>query len=361
MLRTGAARARDVLGPRHPANMHSDLLAILACPSCSGRLTRMGEERGEGSVAEALVCESCSAEYPVVAGIPRFVGAKSYADSFGMQWNLFRTEQLDAAQGFSLSRRRFFSETEWSEESLRGRWILDAGCGAGRFLDVASAAGANVVGVDLSSAVDAADASLGDRPNVHLVQASIFALPFRPGVFDDAYSIGVLQHTPDPELAVKCVARTVCVGGRFAVSVYERKRWTPLYPKYLLRPFTKRLRPRTLLRLIRIGMPVLFPLAELTFRIPGVGRVARFLIPVSNYVGVNSRTSPGLSVRDRYQWAIMDTFDMFAPQFDLPQSEAELTAAMQSGSIVQISRTVTDPLCLSGTRGPVESRDSQLT
>ena len=55
---------------------------------------------------------------------------------------------------------------------MQGTWILDAGSG-GRFLDVASKIGCNVVGVDLSNAVDAARQTLAGRKNVHLVQASI--------------------------------------------------------------------------------------------------------------------------------------------------------------------------------------------
>src|SRR5204862_3929391 len=103
-----------------------------------------------------------------------------------------------------------------------GRLLLDAGVGAGRFAECAAAQGARVFGVDLTHAVDAAYASIGTRDNVNLAQADIFALPFRPGTFDLAYSIGVLHHTPDPAAAFGRVAATVAPGGRLAIYVYSR-------------------------------------------------------------------------------------------------------------------------------------------
>ena len=45
--------------------MEDWLLDLLACPDCQGTLARDGE---------TLVCADCGARYPVVRGIPRFVG-----------------------------------------------------------------------------------------------------------------------------------------------------------------------------------------------------------------------------------------------------------------------------------------------
>src|SRR5437879_5174915 len=159
--------------------MRRDLRAILVCPACAGELTLATHATDGGDVVEGtLACGSCGVTYPVTRSIPRFVTGSEYAGSFGLQWNKFRLEQLDSANGTTLSRDRFYAEPGWSAESMAGQWILDAGCGAGRFLDVATLTAARVVGVDLSSAIDAARTSLGARPNLHLVQAGIDRLPF---------------------------------------------------------------------------------------------------------------------------------------------------------------------------------------
>src|SRR5205807_2173325 len=77
----------------------------------------------------------------------------------------------------------------WRPPDYAGRLVLDAGVGAGRFAEVVAARGAEVVGIDLTEAVDAAFRHLGHREAVHVVQADIFSLPFRDEAFHLAYSI----------------------------------------------------------------------------------------------------------------------------------------------------------------------------
>src|SRR5205085_12165178 len=81
---------------------------------------------------------------------------------------------------------------------FRGKIGLDAGCGFGRSLYYAASYGAEVIGLDLSEAVEAARANTRDLPGAHVVQADIFHPPIRPGTLDFVYSIGVLQHLTDP-------------------------------------------------------------------------------------------------------------------------------------------------------------------
>ncbi len=315
--------------------MQTKLLEVLACPKCQGELSCAPSEVDSGGSIETgeLECRACHATYPIEAGIPRFVPKENYASSFGYQWNSFKAEQIDSINGTRLSEKRFYAETTWTKEWLEGKWVLDVGCGAGRFLDVVSKNGCDVVGVDLSNAVDAARVTLRDRKNVHLVQASIYELPFKPGVFDGCYCIGVIQHTPDPQRSLAALPKVLKKGGRIALSIYERNRWTLLNTKYLIRPVTKRLEKRTLLFGIKALMPVMFPITEVAFRLPLLGRVMRFAIPVANYVG-----DPELSIGQRYRWALLDTFDMLAPQYDQPQTEEEATRALSKEGIEEIKR-----------------------
>ena len=111
--------------------------------------------------------------------------------------------------GTDESERMLAATTGWSGEDYRGRLVLDAGVGAGRFAEIASNKGAEVVGVDLSQAIDAAYENIGSRPNVHLVQADIFAMPFRDGTFDMAYSVGCyttrrIPPPPSPAWPLPC-------------------------------------------------------------------------------------------------------------------------------------------------------------
>lgn len=292
-----------------------------------------------------LTCESCQAEYPVANGIPRFVEPDNYASSFGYQWNLFRKEQIDTHNGTTLSADRLWSETEWTKDELKGKWVLDAGCGAGRFLDAASKSEAQVVGIDISSAIDAAQTNLDGRENVHFVQASIYELPFREGTFDLAYCIGVIQHTPDTKESIRSVSRMVKDGGKVAFTIYGREKWyTKLFSKYWIRPITKRMKKETLLKAIQFVMPVAFPITNVLFKLPLVGPYFAFAIPVANYVN-----EPQLNREQRFAWAVLDTFDMLSPFYDQPMSEDEVKDAMTDAGVGDIGRP-TSVLNLTGVR-----------
>jgi len=315
--------------------MQIKLLDVLACPNCGGTLTcTTTETDSAGDVLEGrLDCASGEHQFPIEKSIPRFVPRDNYASSFGYQWNRFKLEQIDSANGTKLSANRFYSETEWTEEWLKGKWVLDAGCGAGRFLDVASNSEAQVVGLDISSAIDAARANLAGRTNVHFVQASIYDPPFRAGAFDGVYCIGVVQHTPDPQQAMRSLPRMLRPGGRIAVTAYERKPWTMLHSKYLLRPLTKRVDKRKLLTAIKTAMPLMFPLTSVLYRLPLLGRLFMIAIPVTNYVHETT-----LTTRQRYDWAVLDTFDVLSPQFDQPRTQQEVEEALSAGGVVELKR-----------------------
>jgi 2-polyprenyl-3-methyl-5-hydroxy-6-metoxy-1,4-benzoquinol methylase/uncharacterized protein YbaR (Trm112 family) len=314
--------------------MQRKLLDVLACPRCGGALTCTPiKTDGAGEVLEGRLDCASGHQFPIEDAIPRFVPRDNYAASFGYQWNRFKLEQIDSANGTKLSATRFYAETGWTKEWLKGTWLLDAGCGAGRFLDVASHSEAEIVGLDISSAIDAARSNLAGRKNVHFVQASIYEPPFRPGAFDGCYCIGVVQHTPDPQQTMQTLPRLLRPGGRLALTIYERKPWTKLNVKYLIRPLTKRLEKQTLLSAIRGVMPVVFPLTDLMFRVPLAGRLFMFAVPVANYVHERK-----LSRRQRYDWAILDTFDMLSPQYDQPQTQQEVEKALSAAGIGDLKR-----------------------
>jgi SAM-dependent methyltransferase/uncharacterized protein YbaR (Trm112 family) len=308
--------------------MNRKLLEILACPKCKSGLISSNPEADtldEG----ILACAACGTEYPVTKSIPRFVEPGNYASSFGYQWNLFRKEQIDSYNGTTLSADRFWAETGWKLEELKDKWVLDAGCGAGRFLDVASVSEGQIVGIDISSAIDAAQENLKGRGNVHFIQASIYELPFRECTFDFCYSIGVIQHTPEPERSLRSIAAQVMPEGKIAVTIYERRKWfTMLFTKYWLRPITKRMKKETLLNLVKGVMPVAFPVTDVLFRFPILGKVFMFMIPVANYVREKQ-----LNREQRYAWAVLDTFDMLSPQFDRQLTENEARKALVESEI----------------------------
>lgn len=101
--------------------------------------------------------------FPVVRGVPRFSPESNYINNFGMQWNAFRTTQIDRPDaGVAQSERRLFTATGWLPEALAGLDILEVGSGAGRFSrSILERTKANLWSVDCSSGVEANLASNG--------------------------------------------------------------------------------------------------------------------------------------------------------------------------------------------------------
>lgn len=292
--------------------LNDGLLEVLRCPSSGGALRAVVNP--SGSVIE-LMSESDGKRYPVKDGIPRFVPESNYADNFGMQWKMFSDTQLDSRSGLRISQDRFEHATKWTPDRLAGQLVLDAGCGAGRFAEIALKAGAYVIALDYSSAVDACLANLRAHPRLLVVQGDIYSLPFAPERFDFVYSLGVLQHTPNVRRAFLNLPRMLRPGGEICVDYYERWWGSALLPKYWLRPLTKRMRRDRLFRILEAATPALLGASDLVGRIPHAGRILRRAIPVANYRGVHP-----LDEQQLREWALLDTFDWLSPAFDNPQS-----------------------------------------
>ena len=98
---------------------------------------------------------------------------------------------------------------------FQGKVVLEGGCGKGRHTQLAANWGAReVIGVDLSDAVETAFAATRQLENAHIVQADIYHLPLAR-VFDYAFSIGVLHHLPDPRAGFRSLASKVRAGGTY--------------------------------------------------------------------------------------------------------------------------------------------------
>ena len=310
--------------------MKPSLLPFLRCPSCATALTLDTTDAGPEITAGTLTCESGAHRHPIVGGVPRFVSPDNYAASFGLQWNHFRRSQLDSHTGVPITRERFFASTRWRPEDLAGRRVLDLGCGSGRFAEVALSTGAHVVAVDYSQAVEACYENLGAHPHLDVVQGTVYELPFAPDSFDFVYCLGVLQHTPDPEAAFRALTRQVAPGGRIAIDLYPRFWRNLIWPKYWIRPFTARIAPARLFGLVQRLVPALLPISRVLGRVPRLGRQLRFAIPVANYEGIYPLTDTQLR-----EWAVLDTFDMWSPIHDHPQTAATIARWLSDAGLVE--------------------------
>ena len=295
--------------------MKAPLLQRLLCPRTLLPL-RLEHLASSETFEAKLISADGSCCYPIRNGIPRFVHESNYADNFGMQWNHFAKTQLDSHSGLPISAERFWKATGWSPMEMRDKWVLDVGCGSGRFAEIALSSGAQVVALDYSSAVDACLANLKHHPNLHVVQGDIFSLPFVPGSFDFVYSLGVLQHTPDVALAFAALPPMLVVGGNLCTDFYWKRLQTMIHMKYLLRPLTKRLDQQKLFAYLEKAVPIMLPISQALRRVPLIGKALQRFIPVADYSQTFRLTEQQLN-----EWALLDTFDWLAPRYDYPQTQ----------------------------------------
>lgn len=206
--------------------MLDELLDLLVCPACLAELdadfTDSNQEEGH------LTCTECARTYPVEGGVPQMLvdpdpEREVIAQGFGVQWKRYSQHKADGERQF----------LDWLQpvksDFFRGKLVLDGGCGRGHHVLNSAYFGAKmVVGVDLGKgSTEVARASTYNCPNAHIVRADLLALPFRPGTFDYAYSVGVLHHLPSPIDGFKSVLGKVRPGGHISAWVYglENNEW----------------------------------------------------------------------------------------------------------------------------------------
>lgn len=265
--------------------MKQRLLEFLACPECGSPLAlRSFRENSPVGVLEiqdgALLCDRCGIFFLISHYIPRMIPgylAKDvdFARRYWLELDLLRKTNREAGEavganplralqdatgrnfGFEWKRWNAFG---WGDEvsmektrkifdykvlftpaELAGKLVLDAGCGNGRYAAVASEYGGEVVGVDLSEAVDVAWENTKTDPKMHLIQGDLHKLPFKKNVFDFVFSNGVLMHTGDARRVFLSIASHLKDDGVISAHLYHKGNLFYEFNDWWLRAVTTRL------------------------------------------------------------------------------------------------------------------------
>lgn len=289
-------------------------------PSFYNRKYNKPYARQEGK----FVCEDKVVE--IVAGIPYFASEGSYASLFGDQWKAYKKTQLDSYTGVPLSENRINRCLGPLKDNLKGKVVLEAGCGAGRFTEVLLKHGATVVSSDLSSAVEVNQENFPQNDNHMVIQADINDMPFEDGVFDVVVCLGVIQHTPSSEETIKNLYRLVKNGGSLVIDHYtfSKDRLFRLAPLYRIG-----LRKKTASETIPITQRMVnkyLPLYKKYRHNKIITMLLNRITPVVTYY----RSLPQLNDQHQEEWAFLDTHDSLTDWYKNYRNKKQIAAAIAS-------------------------------
>ena len=214
--------------------MKPRILKYLCCPKCGkGLKLKSGREVNGEIKSGKLICGS-GHNFLIIRFIPRFVsrsnfssGKKQVQASFSEKWAKWRQ--------FNDWYKRFFED--WFMKKIgiadkagfaryfsRKKMMLDAGTGLGTKVEtMCRLSEGEVLGIDIAEgSVENAFRNTKKFSNAHIIQADLFNLPFKKGIFDFIVSDGVLHHTPDTRKAFLSLVPFLSKGGDIAIHVYKK-------------------------------------------------------------------------------------------------------------------------------------------
>lgn len=154
-----------------------------------------------------------------IADLDKFMlHQKKTGESFAYEWKtIYRENDYERSNFFH------FLSPFVRQEDIQGKVALDIGCGSGRFSKQAVLAGAKIVfATDVGGSVEVAHEMVKEFPNVCVVQADIYAMPFQQTI-DLAFCIGVLHHLPKPKDGFLALPKVIKKGGKMLIWVYSRR------------------------------------------------------------------------------------------------------------------------------------------
>lgn len=171
----------------------------LVCPECHRALQEQDDLR----------CAACNITYEVRNGIPHMLhgNMKAFAEEIAVQDRVASEyEQKRYNDPYAKRYHDWWTDQMLARVNKKGR-ILDNGCGMGLLLDKVNAE--QVVGLDISSEM----LRIASRGSNQLLLGNSQKLPLRDESFDVAFCRSLLHHLPEPQQAVREMARVLRPGG----------------------------------------------------------------------------------------------------------------------------------------------------
>jgi len=329
--------------------VNKDFYQYLRCPECSHALDLLVEAKDSKGIKQGnLQCKKCDHLYGIVNYIPRFVPSDNYARNFAFQWARFSKLRSDSYNKSNIIRNTILKRSGWDQDYLKGKLVLECGCGAGHDTEALLGLGAKVISFDLSNSVDVAVENNGSSNDVLVLQADIFKIPLQVDLFDVVYCHRVIQHTPEPENAFYSIARHARKGGDIFLHSYSTHWKSMVHWKYALRPITMRMSHERVFKLLTFFGPFLY-------RALGIARKLRLkflrrIIPFDNSERALKRHNAQLTDQEKYEYSLTIVFDALTPFYDIPNSPKTITKWFRNAGYENIVVRKRRPVVVVGSR-----------
>ena len=252
----------------------------------------------------------------------------NYTKNFGKQWKDYNTIQIDSFNNFDIS-KIFLKKIIFSEiENLKGKNILEIGCGAGRFTEYLAPVSNICVSIDLSSAIYYNVTK--DLKNLFLIKADFLKLISKKK-FDVVICRGVLQHTPNPFQSILKLYEFVDKKGVVFFDIYSTPKIGLFYPKYFFwrtlinKFFTYEKFEIFLKNNIKILLDIKRKIKYIFFN---SNFISDIFIPVWDY-----KDKLTLNEKQLEDWAILDTLDGIYAKYDNPVKRKKLLKFLNKNNI----------------------------
>jgi 2-polyprenyl-3-methyl-5-hydroxy-6-metoxy-1,4-benzoquinol methylase len=141
-------------------------------------------------------------------------------------------ERLDPAVDGGLVASEHLLRYHWAGELVRGKRVLDAGCGTGYGAAMLAEAGAaHVVGIDIAEEAVARAAEVSDA---EFVVGDVHELPFPDDAFDVVTCFEVIEHVEGTEQVVAELTRVLAPGGVLLISSPNRDAYPAGNPHHVI-------------------------------------------------------------------------------------------------------------------------------
>jgi len=256
-------------------------------------------------------------------------------ESFGDEWTKFDQTKLSEIEAQNIF-NKYFSIFPWKIISKTSEGF-DMGCGTGRWASFVASKVGILNCVDPSHAINIARLRLKKFSNIRIHDCSLDEVKLEKNSQDFGYSLGVLHHVPDTQLAIKSCVDLLKPGSPFLIYLYYSFDNRPFWFFYLWKI-------TNYLRLIISRLPsklkiIVTDLLAICIYYP-IAKICLFL----KKININIKNFPLSFYADKTFYTMRtDSRDRFGTRLEKRFSKKEIKKMMENAGLDNIDFSKNEP------------------